>query len=104
MQTTFTDANFEVEVLKASGLVLVDFWAEWCGPCHMVAPIIEEIANEEKDVKVGKLNVDENQQTSMRYQIMSIPSIALFKEGEMVEVWIGVRPKSEYMEGIRKHK
>lgn len=102
---TFSDDTFEAEVAKHSGLVLVDFWAVWCGPCHMVAPIIEELAEEQKDVvKVGKLDVDNNPQTAMKFQVMSIPTVILFKDGQAVETWVGVRPKAQYLEGIEKYR
>lgn len=101
---TFTDDNFDAEALKASGLVLIDFWAEWCTPCHMLSPIIEEVAKEfEGKVKSGKLNVDENQATAARYQVMSIPTVLLFKNGELVEAFVGVQPKEAYVEAIKKH-
>lgn len=92
---TFTDQNFEEEVLKSDVPVLVDFWAPWCGPCKLQGPIVEELANdyEGKAVKIGKLNVDENQETSGKFQIMSIPTLAIFKNGEMVQQMIGLHDK-----------
>ncbi|MCB9790276.1 thioredoxin [Candidatus Nomurabacteria bacterium] len=103
MAVTFTDATFEDDVLKAEGLVLVDFWAAWCGPCIMLGPTIEEISEEMgTKVKVGKLNVDENQQTSFKYQVMSIPTVILFKDGEPVQTFIGVQPKQVYVDAIEK--
>ena len=100
---TFTDATFEEEVLKAKGVVLVDFWAEWCMPCQMLGPIIEEIANEtEGTYKIGKLDVDANQETAGKYQVMSIPSVLIFKDGELVETIVGVRPKASYLEALEK--
>ena len=88
----FTDSNFTDETKE--GLVLVDFWAPWCGPCRMVGPIIEELAGDyEGKVKVGKLNVDDNQKTAMGFQVMSIPTVILFKNGEPVETMVGLRPK-----------
>ncbi len=101
MNTVLTDANFKDEV--ASGLVLVDFWAPWCGPCRMLSPIIEEVAGEVDGVKVGKLNVDENPQVASQFQIMSIPTVMLFKDGELVETMIGLRPKEAYVEVIKKY-
>lgn len=99
-----TDSNFDTEVLKNSGLVLVDFWATWCYPCVMLAPTIEEIATEMKDkVSVRKMDVDANPTTSMKYQIMSIPTVMLFKNGEIVETFIGVQPKEVYVKAIEKH-
>ncbi len=102
MENILTDANFKDEI--SSGLVLVDFWAPWCGPCRMLGPIIEEVAGEAKDIKVGKLNVDENPTTAQAFQIMSIPAVMLFKDGEVVETLIGLRPKEAYLEAIEAHK
>lgn len=94
MEITLTDANFEQEVLKSELPVLVDFWAEWCGPCKMVSPAVSQIAEEMKaHLKVGKLNVDENSQTSMAYQIMSIPSLKVFKNGKIIGEMTGAAPK-----------
>lgn len=94
MEITLTDANFDQEVLKSEKPVLVDFWAEWCGPCKMVSPAVSQIAEELKGhLKVGKLNVDENQKTSMAYQIMSIPSLKVFKQGKIIGEVVGAAPK-----------
>ncbi len=91
----FTDQNFQAETQK--GLVLVDFWAPWCGPCKMVGPIIEELSGDYSGkVKVGKLNVDNNQQTAMQFRVMSIPTVILFKDGEPVETMVGAQPKGVY--------
>ncbi len=99
---TFTDATFEDET--GQGLVLVDFWAEWCGPCRMVSPVIEELAGDfDGRIKVGKLDVDENQQTAMKFRVMSIPTVILFKDGDPVEVMIGAQPKSAYLAKLEKH-
>lgn len=85
-EVTFTDANFENEVLKFKGAVMVDFFASWCGPCKMMAPIIEKIANEYTGkVKIGKLNTDDSPNTAMKYQIQSIPTLIFFKNGEIVD-------------------
>jgi thioredoxin 1 len=102
MEKVLTDSNFKDEI--SSGLVLVDFWAPWCAPCIMLGPIIEEVAGEVEGVTVGKLNVDENPQTAQKYNIMSIPNIILFKDGEPVENLIGLRPKEAYLEAIKNHK
>jgi len=99
---TLTDQNFKEEVLEAGVPVLIDLWAPWCGPCLMQGPIIEEVAKEfEGKIKVGKLNVDENRQTAMKYQIMNIPTLMIFKEGEMVERLIGVQPKEILVDKIK---
>jgi len=96
-----TDKNFEEEVLKAGVPVLVDFWAEWCGPCKMIAPIVEEIAGElEGKLKVAKVNVDDAQDLAGRYQIMSIPTLILFKGGEPVEQIVGVMSKDQLLAKI----
>jgi thioredoxin 1 len=98
-----TDANFD-QTLKDNSLVLVDFWAEWCGPCRMVAPVMEEIAKDyEGKVTVAKLDVDANPQTAMRYRVMSIPTIILFKDGQPAEVMVGARPKSQFVAQLSKH-
>ena len=92
----FSDANFEDEVIKCDIPVLVDFWAPWCGPCRIIAPVVEEISeSHDGKVKVGKLNVDDNQQTSMKFGIRSIPTLLVFKNGEIFEQIIGAVPKSE---------
>lgn len=97
----FTDNNFEQEVVKSQNPVLVDFWAPWCGPCKTVSPIVDELAGEyEGKVKVGKLNVDENQQTAGKYGIMSIPSIYIFKNGQPVKSMIGAQSKENFKRGI----
>ena len=91
-----TDQNFEQEVLRADMPVLVDFWASWCGPCRMLAPVIAEIAEEYAGkVKVGKVNVDEQPNLANRYGIASIPTVMLFKDGEVVNTSLGYRPKNE---------
>lgn len=89
-----TDASFDAEVLKADTPVLIDFWAEWCGPCRMVAPIIDALADDyDGRVKIAKLNVDENPQVSRRFNIRGIPTLLLFKDGELKETAVGLRPK-----------
>ena len=86
--------NFEEEVIKSEKTVLVDFWAPWCGPCRMLSPIVDEIADERSDIKVGKVNVDEQEELAMRYGIMSIPTLIVFKNGEVVKKTMGVQPKA----------
>jgi len=88
-----TDTNFQAEVLEADTPVLVDFWAPWCGPCRMVAPVLEEIAGEREDLKIVKLNVDDNQQTAATYEVLSIPTLILFKQGSVAAKVIGALPK-----------
>ncbi len=100
---TITDDNFENEVLKSELPVIIDFWAEWCSPCRLIAPIIEELANEyEGKVKVGKLDVDVNQQTAIKYGVRSIPTVLMFKNGEVKDVIIGAVPKAMFVEKLEK--
>jgi thioredoxin 1 len=88
-----TDSSFQAEVIESDQPVLVDFWAPWCGPCRMVAPVLEEIAQERPDLKVVQLNVDENQQTGAAYDVLSIPTLILFKNGQIAKKVIGAYPK-----------
>ncbi len=98
------DSNFEHEVLKSEHPVLVDFWAEWCGPCKMVAPVVAELAKDyEGRLKVTKLDVDSNPQTAMKYGIRSIPTLLIFKEGQVIDQIIGAVPKRHLVEKIEKH-
>lgn len=93
---TISDDNFENEVLKSDQPVLIDFWATWCGPCRMIAPIVEELASEyEGKVKIGKLDVDNNQQTAIKYGVRSIPTLLVFKNGQVKERIIGAVPKGQ---------
>jgi len=102
-EVVLTDANFDEEVIQAETPVMVDFWAEWCGPCRMIGPIVEELADEfEGKIKVGKVNVDQNQGTAAKYGIRSIPTLLLFKGGELVEQIVGVQPKNKIVESINK--
>ena len=104
MLVEVTDADFEVEVLKSDLPVLVDFWAPWCGPCQMVAPAVHEIAGEtDGRLKVCKCNVDEANETAAKYGIRGIPSLLVFKNGEVVEQMTGVVPSDELMSKIEKH-
>lgn len=97
----FTDSNFSEEVENASTPVLVDFWAEWCGPCRMVGPIVDELAGEyDGKVKVGKVNVDHNPEVSVKYGIRSIPALMIFKDGEVVDQIIGAVPKTHLKKQI----
>jgi thioredoxin 1 len=88
-----TDNNFQAEVIESDQTVLVDFWAPWCGPCRMVGPVLEEIAGERPELKIVKLNIDENQETAAKYQVLSIPTMIAFKAGQPVKTVIGAYPK-----------
>jgi len=93
--TEFTDANFQSEVIDSSSPVLVDFWAPWCGPCRMIAPLVEELAQEYKGaVKIGKINIDDSPSAATQYGVSSIPTLMIFKGGEVVDRFVGVQPKS----------
>lgn len=98
--TEVTDANFQAEVIESETPVLVDFWAPWCGPCRMVGPVLEEIASERDDVRIVKLNVDDNQQTAGTYGVMSIPTMIIFKAGEPAKQIVGAQPKKKIVAEI----
>lgn len=101
MAIELTDSNFEQEVIKSSVPVLVDFWAPWCGPCKMLAPILDELSKEyEGRVKIGKVNVDDNQAKAGEYNVMSIPNLKLFKDGKLIDEMVGVVPKKTIMKKL----
>ncbi len=100
--TVITKDNYESEVTKSEKTVLLDFWAEWCGPCRMLSPTVDEIAQEREDIKVGKINVDDEPELAERFGIMSIPTLAVIKAGEVTGQSVGVRPKEDIIEMIEK--
>ena len=95
MITNVTKENFDKEVMQAEGTVLIDFWAAWCGPCRMIAPAVEKIAEEHPEVKVCKINIDDEQKLAIRHGVMSIPTLMVVKNGEIVNTAVGLRPKEE---------
>ena len=101
MVNVFNEENFEEEVLKSEGTTLVDFYADWCGPCKMMAPAIEKLSEENTNVKFGKVNVDENPDLAEKYNIMSIPTIMIFKAGKDVKSFVGVTPKEEILDALK---
>lgn len=101
--TTLTDAEFSSRVLEADKPVLVDLWAEWCGPCRKVGPIVDEIADEHDDLDVYKINIDEQPQVSRDYGVMSIPTLLLFKNGELVKRIVGAKPKAALLAEVTPH-
>ena len=104
MAREIMDANFEEEVLSSSNTVVVDFWANWCGPCKMLTPIIEELSQDLGDaVKIVKVDVDKNPNIAMNYRISSIPTVMIFKEGKVVDTLVGFRPKSQLEQIIKSH-
>jgi len=102
MAQNINQSDFQKEVLDFKGKILVDFWAPWCGPCQMLTPVIEEIAAEIKDVKVVKVNVDEAQEIATKYNITGIPTVILFKEGQVIDTIVGFRQKQDYINAINK--
>lgn len=102
---TFTDDNFRSEVLESDVPVLVDFWAEWCGPCHVLGPTIDELAETfGTDARIGKLDVDANSRTAAAYRVMAIPTVLIFQNGEVAGSLLGVQPKRAYEEALKKLK
>lgn len=102
MEMDINEGNFEQEVLKNSGIVLVDFWAPWCGPCRMMGPVLEEIAKEfEGKLAVGKVNVDENSNLAGKYEILSIPALKFFKDGQVIDEMVGLQPKEVLISKIK---
>lgn len=100
----FTHENFDTEVLNATGPVLVDFWAPWCGPCRQIAPMIDELARENPDVKVGKINIDDNPRVAEQFGVSSIPTLMVFQNGEVTDSIIGVRPKASLQQILNAAK
>lgn len=103
--TEFTESNFSQEVLQSSEPVLVDFWAPWCAPCRMIGPVIDELASEYRGaVKIGKVNIDDNPGPAQSYNVMNIPTLLLFKGGEVVERFVGVQPKAKLQKALDEAK
>ncbi|MCX6742613.1 MAG: thioredoxin [Candidatus Parcubacteria bacterium] len=104
MEIKLNLANFDEEVLQSSDLVLIDFWAEWCGPCKMMGPVLEELAKdfEGKAMKIAKCNVDENNDLAQKYEILSIPAFKVFKGGKVIDEWVGAQPKDSIKQRLEK--
>lgn len=100
MTITITKENFQSEVMEASVPVLVDFWAAWCGPCQMLSPVVEEIASSHPEIKVGKVNVDEQPQLAQTFSVSAIPTLLVFKHGQLVQQFVGVQPKSTILAAL----
>ena len=99
-----TSGNFDAEVVKSNLPTLIDFWAEWCGPCRMIGPIVEEIAKDlSGKLKVGKVNVDENQELAYKFNVMSIPALLIFRDGKVIEQFVGAMPKEQLLAKINPH-
>lgn len=96
----FTDENFDTQVLQSDGPVLVDFWAPWCGPCRQIAPLIDELAEENPGVKIGKVNIDDNPGAAERFGVSSIPTLMVFRNGQVADSFVGVRPKAQLQAAI----
>ena len=104
MALEFTDSNFKADVLESDKLTIVDFWAEWCGPCRAIGPVIEDLSKEYAGkINVGKVNVDNNPEVSMNYGITSIPAILFIKNGQVVDKLVGAQPKSNFVKKIEQH-
>ena len=101
MITTITKDNFEKGIVKADKPVLVDFWASWCGPCRMLSPTIDEIAEEHPEIKVCKINIDDEAELAIRHGVMSVPTLMIFKNGEIAQTAVGVRPKDEILDLLK---
>jgi thioredoxin 1 len=105
MAAEFTDQNFDAEVLQAAQPVLVDFWAPWCGPCRMIAPLVDELSKDNAgSVKIGKINIDDNPSIAANYGVSSIPTLMIFKGGEVVERFVGVQPKKRLQDALDQAK
>ena len=102
MVTVITKDNFQAEVLQSDKPVLVDFWASWCGPCKMLSPVVDQIADENPDIKVGKINVDDEPELAGQFGVMSIPTLLVFKDGQVAGQSVGVRPKASILEMLGK--